>query len=288
MSKSVADLIADVIYDKYIKPKLEDRNTVGWIGETLTDIDLRLLKLLRTKGKILRNVYIPKGEGETTEIDLLFITKKGIFVIESKNYSGWIFGAEKDRYWTASLPSGEKNRFFNPILQNKGHIVHLKEYLNRDIPYYSIVVFSNRCELKKITLLSDDAVVIKRDDIIRTVKKICDESPDILTDEDIDNICSRLSDNTNVGDEIKQKHIEDIERRYNSDAAETESDTGTDKTEIPSGASDMLCPRCGSKLVLRTARKGENTGQQFYGCSSFPKCRYIQNIKPKENENDTV
>ncbi|MBK7731174.1 MAG: restriction endonuclease [Gammaproteobacteria bacterium] len=37
-----------------------------------------------------------------------------------------------------------------------------------------------------------------------------------------------------------------------------------------------LCPRCGSRLVLRTAKKGANAGGQFYGCSAFPKCRYTQ------------
>ena len=41
-------------------------------------------------------------------------------------------------------------------------------------------------------------------------------------------------------------------------------------------ASATLCPRCGSRLVLRTARKGANAGGQFYGCSAFPKCRHVQ------------
>ncbi len=40
--------------------------------------------------------------------------------------------------------------------------------------------------------------------------------------------------------------------------------------------SATLCPRCGSRLVLRTAKKGANAGGQFYGCSAFPKCRHIQ------------
>lgn len=31
----------------------------------------------------------------------------------------------------------------------------------------------------------------------------------------------------------------------------------------------------GAKLILRTAKKGDNAGQQFYGCTAFPKCRYI-------------
>ena len=33
------------------------------------------------------------------------------------------------------------------------------------------------------------------------------------------------------------------------------------------------CPKCGSKMVLRTAQKGSNQGQQFWGCSNFPRCR---------------
>ncbi len=40
--------------------------------------------------------------------------------------------------------------------------------------------------------------------------------------------------------------------------------------------SATLCPRCGSRLVLRTAKKGANAGGQFYGCSAFPKCRHVQ------------
>ena len=40
----------------------------------------------------------------------------------------------------------------------------------------------------------------------------------------------------------------------------------------------IKCPKCGKQLVLRTARRGANAGRQFYGCSNFPKCRFIMNI----------
>ena len=43
-------------------------------------------------------------------------------------------------------------------------------------------------------------------------------------------------------------------------------------------SSAEICPFCGEKLVLRTARKGPNPGKQFWGCSSFPNCRYTKNI----------
>ncbi|WP_373119180.1 topoisomerase DNA-binding C4 zinc finger domain-containing protein [Holdemania massiliensis] len=35
----------------------------------------------------------------------------------------------------------------------------------------------------------------------------------------------------------------------------------------------LICPRCGGKLLLRTAKKGQNTGKYFYGCANFPQCR---------------
>jgi len=33
------------------------------------------------------------------------------------------------------------------------------------------------------------------------------------------------------------------------------------------------CPDCGKAMVLRTARRGQKIGSQFWGCSSFPTCR---------------
>ncbi len=40
----------------------------------------------------------------------------------------------------------------------------------------------------------------------------------------------------------------------------------------------QACPKCGSELVTRTAKKGANMGQQFIGCASFPKCRYTKSV----------
>jgi len=47
-------------------------------------------------------------------------------------------------------------------------------------------------------------------------------------------------------------------------------------TPPPIPASNTHCPRCNSKLMLRVAKKGSNAGNQFYGCSLFPKCRYTE------------
>ena len=87
----------------------------GEFGEWLAFYALRHGKL-GGNGYVLRNVLVPRESGPTTtsEIDVLLLHEKGIFVLESKNYSGWIFGSADQRQWTKSLPGGHKERFYNP------------------------------------------------------------------------------------------------------------------------------------------------------------------------------
>ncbi len=130
-------------------------------------------------GKFLFNVLIPKGNGEATEIDVLLICSKGLFVFESKNYSGWIFGNEAHQNWTQTLPKGRgrshKERFYNPIMQNASHIRHLKNLVGQSVPMRSIIVFSDRCTLKDITLKSTDVNVINRYNVAPVVAEICNQ-----------------------------------------------------------------------------------------------------------------
>lgn len=114
--------------------------------------------------------------GETTEIDVLLIKLDGIFVFESKNYSGWIYGDEKSKNWTQTLPQGKgkshKEYFFNPIIQNNVHIKCLRSILSEDLPIYSIIAFSKRCTLKKVNITSQDIQGIKRQEILRAVEYV--------------------------------------------------------------------------------------------------------------------
>ena len=64
----------------------------GNYGEFLTFIQL---EKLNSSIKLLTNLYLPKSDGSTTEIDSLMLSETGLYVFESKNYSGWIFGDEK-------------------------------------------------------------------------------------------------------------------------------------------------------------------------------------------------
>ena len=258
MSKGLFDLLLDSIFDE---------EWLGRRGEKLTERELKLVRLFGRKGKVLRNIYLPKDNGETSEVDLVFITQKGIFVFESKNYSGWIFGDEKSKNWTAMLPNGQKNQFYNPIMQNRTHMKWVSSYVGEDIPLFSIIVFSERCEIKKMSVYSEDVKVIKRDHTYAAVREIWDRKPDAVSPEKVEELQVKLKELTNVDKAVKLAHIENIEQKYKK----------PEKQEKPEVQEELVCPLCGSKLVLRTAKKGDNAGNQFYGCSAFPKCRYIKN-----------
>lgn len=262
----------------------------GRYGEFLT---YRELKQYETNGgKFLFNCYLPKDNGETTEADVILINEYGVFVFESKNYSGWIFGNEKSKTWTQTLPQGRgkshKEHFLNPIMQNKLHIKWLKVLIGEDITIHSIIVFSERCTLKNVECTSPNIYVIKRDSITKLIGKICSEQRQVLDKIEINRIYSKLYPYTQVAQSVKDNHIVDIQNKIGN--GETTSkpidklpeiiapvEVQSDTSEKPESV-EKTCPRCGNPLVLRTAKTGPHAGEQFYGCSRFPKCRYRENL----------
>lgn len=68
-----------------------------------------VLEKLKENTTIFTNLYIPKPDGTTTEIDLVMLSTTGIYVFESKNYSGWIFGSEKKSIGHNHLGTTKKN-----------------------------------------------------------------------------------------------------------------------------------------------------------------------------------
>jgi hypothetical protein len=160
--------------------------------------------------KILMNVYLPKEDGETTKADLVYINKTGVYVLESKNYSGWIFGDEKSEYWTQNLANDKKEQFNNPILQNNARIKYLRKVLKLEyINIKSIVVFSDRCTLKKLNVNDENVKIIKRDALVRTIKSMMETSTITLSLENINRIYCILKNytDTNASEEVKANHV---------------------------------------------------------------------------------
>lgn len=212
-------------------------------------------------GMIMQNLYIPKGDNRTAEIDVLFLSTKGIFVIESKNYAGYIFGNDQQKYWTVSLYAGggrtEKHRFYNPVWQNRTHIKYLRRLLDTSIPVNSIVVFSERGEIKDISYYADDVTILQSNAVDEYFYDVRSSWPDRITEEKLKDIQAQLLPFTETDEEKRQEHIRRIiEERDNP----------------------QTCPWCGGRLVIRTAKRGASAGNQFYGCSNYPKCKYTRNV----------
>ncbi|WP_300906133.1 nuclease-related domain-containing protein [uncultured Bacteroides sp.] len=113
-------LIFWVVYFLYVKHK--ERKLIELVtpitrGEwSERRVILKLLKDGINPKAIFHDLYIQKPNGEYTQVDVAVATKTGIIVFEVKDYSGWIFGNEHQRYWTQILAYGkEKHRFYNPV-----------------------------------------------------------------------------------------------------------------------------------------------------------------------------
>lgn len=185
----------------------------GSYGEYL--IYERLRHLENDGRKFLFNIFLPKGNDKTTEIDVLLICSKGLFVFESKNYDGWIFGDESYKSWTQTFAKGRgrshKERFYNPVMQNASHISYLRRHIGESIPVWSIIVFSDKCTLKKVIIRNRNIDVINLCEITLSVSRIFDQAQvDVLKMSEIDAIYSKLYAYTQVSQEIKKKHAQDV------------------------------------------------------------------------------
>lgn len=105
----------------------------------------------KTEYRVFHDLYVPTTKGKTTQIDHLIISRYGIFVIETKNYKGWIYGSEKNKYWEKVIYQ-RKEKFYNPIHQNDGHIKAVQDYLQLEdsAVFHSMIACSMRATLKKI------------------------------------------------------------------------------------------------------------------------------------------
>src|SRR5699024_5436624 len=124
----------------------------------------RTLEQLSIPKIIFANLYIPREDGTTTEVDLLMVTQYGIFVFEMKNYSGWVFGKENQKYWTQTFPNGKKYKFFNPVWQNQAHVNAVAEWLQIEDKSLvkSWIVFGDKCRLKNVKVTNEDIHISKQ------------------------------------------------------------------------------------------------------------------------------
>jgi len=178
-------------------------------GEYLTYAHLEKLE---GPHRLMTNLYIPKKDGTTTEIDLIMLSPSGIYVFESKNYSGWIFGDEKNKNWVQTYKNNQKYRFFNPIWQNKGHINALKTIIEEEYHHFfkSYIIFSERCTLKKINVTSPNVKVLNRNLILKAIKHDIEETTTLMSVAEINYLYFQLQKYTRADDQVKHAHIASV------------------------------------------------------------------------------
>ncbi len=160
-------------------------------------------------------------------------------------------------------------------MQNIGHIKWLKSYLqNENLPVSSYIVFSDRCTLKEINLSSGKHIVVKRSEMLRIVKMIIPLKGVQLSPDQIEDIYAKLYPLTQVGNEVKEAHIQTMHKKKKDIPSIPEKDVSDGVSKID----NQICSRCGAALIMRTASKGAKAGNRFYECSRFPKCRYTEDI----------
>jgi hypothetical protein len=168
--------------------------------------------------KFLFNTYIPTDRGGTTELDVIMICSCGIIVFESKSRYGWLEGHESEREWKQLLfrkdGSLVENRLYNPIMQNHGHIAHLKRLLGGSIRMWSVIVFSDKTDIKRISVSYPDTYLTTESEIKKIVGNIYWNAKTALTEKDITSIYFKLYPYTKVTDDQKEKHIKDIKKKY--------------------------------------------------------------------------
>lgn len=177
----------------------------------------KLRKLEKEGFRFLFGVYVPKVNGGTTEVDIMAIGPKGVLVIENKDYSGQVVGLEWDKYWTQERPyayhrNEDERRFYNPIMQNDGHIRHLRQFIGSRIAVNSLIAFSDRCDLCVPKLSRKDVRVTQVNKALQKAKEMFAESETHLSAEQVDALYQQMRGYTKVTRATKKQHIKDCKR----------------------------------------------------------------------------
>jgi restriction system protein len=237
-------LVATVVQSSWFK---------GVLGEFVINLSTNLM-LDKDRYHLIKNVTLPTDTG-TTQIDHIIVSEYGVFVVETKNMKGWIFGGQHQKNWTQKIFK-HTNKFQNPLHQNYKHLKVLEQLLGlQESQLHSVVVFIGDSTFK--TEMPEN--VTYGGGYLRYIKS---QTEPVLATEDVTNIIDQIESGrfprSFTTHRQHTKHVRTIIQEKEKDTADT-----------------VTCPRCDGAMVLRTAKKGSSAGQAFWGCEKFPTCRGI-------------
>ena len=198
--------------------------------------------------RLFKNVTFPIRD-ETTQIDHLIVSPCGIFVVETKNMSGWIFGSADYVRWTQVIYRF-KQGFQNPVRQNEVHVRAVLELLGVHPEYvHNVVVFVGSSTFKTPMPPGVLQGISELENFVRS------KSVPVFTQHELERIYKWIQEKRlKPGSRTDLTHVRNVKRRI--------SDNGTDY--------ETTCPRCGGVLAERL---NQRTGERFLGCKRFPRCR---------------
>jgi hypothetical protein len=218
----------------------------GWFGEKKSAFWM-WLSLDKSTYQTFHNVIVPTRNG-TTQIDHVLISPFGVFIVETKNLKGWIFGSENQPNWTQSL-YGKNYSFQNPLRQAFRQKKSISEYLEVDESFiHAVVYFVGDCKFK--TQLPANVL---RSGLGRYIKTFRSH---VLPPDEIDSVVGKLARLLAESKLTTRDHLRSLRQRHSSTS---------------------ICPNCGCGLVERTAKQGPTAGSTFLGCANYPKCRFTRN-----------
>ena len=212
----------------------------GKLGEFA--VRRKIGKTIEGKRYIFNDIYFNE-DGKSIQIDHILISSKGVIVLETKNYSGRIYGKENQQEWTQVLAYGKrKNKFYNPLKQNNTHCYYVNKIVGESTPIISLIVF-----IQNNTQFIDANTVIG----VHELKKKLKYLPNVISDDKVVEIANKIKNHIS-NKRSKKEHVKKI-------------------NEMRNQIENLICPRCNSKLVLRNGKYGE-----FYGCENYPQCKFIK------------
>jgi hypothetical protein len=217
----------------------------GWIGEKKSALTI-WASLDNQTYRRFHNLIIPSDNG-TAQIDHLLISSYGVFIVETKNKDGWIYGSEEKADWTQILFK-EKYSFQNPLRQTYRQKKILANFIHINESYiYPIIYFVGDSNFK--TKMPGNVL---DSGLARYVKNFTQH---VLSSEEVKRVINFIEQHQLNSNLTNTDHVRSLENRINS------------KT---------TCPNCGANLVTKTAKKGSNAGSQFLGCINYPRCKFTR------------
>ncbi len=264
-------IVIAYIYIKYVPAKYSKKEK-GKHGEDA--IKMYAWLLLNSKiYKGIHGVILPTSSG-STQIDHIFLSRFGIFVVESKNMKGIIHCDPEADKWHQEL--NKKYSFKNPLKQNAYHIEHLAKLLNiEESELISIVVFNGIATLRGNV---PDNVEQGRSFIgyIESFRK------PIYTDTQVDEFVKKIKQARIPKRLARQQQPQPVRQPDKAMPAQKAPAVRQHAKAIPvknkQAEQTPACHKCQQPMVKRQAKKGKRKGKELWGCSTYPKCRAVINI----------